>query len=251
MFKKSLAIIAVALVLMLSLSFLCFAEPEDEETEPPAAEAVTEAQPSPEPAPQPEPQPEPVQTTAARNLSNDSSLAELTVVGKTEAGESIPVVLNPAFSPATRTYSLEVPFEVVSLEINAKAAHSAARVNIPSGYLRLDVGQNRSFVYVTAEDGTRRTYQINTVRNEEVVTETTTEVTTEATTEPTTAETTTESVTEPVDVAPAVNHGRLNMYYKLAIVFAAAGILLLIISVIMIRRRKASVMEDENEENID
>lgn len=247
MSKRIYIVVALVLVFTLAFSFAAFADPEDETTpaETQQTEAPVETQAPPETeAPQAEPQPETEapQTKPASPRSNDSTLKSLTVVGKTESGEDYEITLDPEFNPATRTYNISVPYEVVRLEIKAVANQSGARISIPSGYLTLDVGENRTFVNVTAEDGTVRRYQINTVRNEEVVTEPVTEETTEATTEaPTTEPETTEVIatTEPVPVKQS-----MNKYTKLGIVFAACGVLLFIISVAMLTRKKNGETED-------
>ena len=266
MSKRVLIFVSLLISLVLLFSFVSFADPETGEVaDPGTGEVQNPEQPAnPEPA-NPEPtqpanpepaNPEPTQPASPapaqpaatqRQRSSDASLKSLSVVGKTESGEDYPIEIE--FSPRTYRYDITVPFEVVRLEVRAAVNHSGARITIPPGYLTLDVGEdNRTFINVTAEDGSTRRYQINTVRLEEVVTEPVTE---ETTVETTTAEPTTEpetvSETQPAVVEPA---GRgMNMYTKLGIVFAVAGALLFILSVFMIRRRKSTIPEGNYEED--
>ena len=268
--KKISFVISLILIFTLLFSFCAFAEPGDEGqvTEPvsheqsePAPTPDPTSAPTPTPESTPTPTPEPTQapqnnqnnqnnqrqqsqsTTAARN--SDNTLKSLSVSGKTESGETVAIALEPAFKADVREYSISVPFEVVRLEINADANNSRARINIPAGYLKLDLGANKSFIYVTAENGTRRTYQINTVRNEQQ--ETTTELTTvEETTEATTAEAiTAEATTAEVTVPDITVISGMNTYTRLGCIFAAAGIVLLICSVVLFIRKRNMTGEIE------
>ncbi|HAQ64018.1 MAG TPA: hypothetical protein DCR23_06105 [Ruminococcaceae bacterium] len=266
--KKISFVFSLILVFTLLFSFCAFAEPGDEgQVTEPVSHEQSEPAPTPDPtsAPTPTPEPTPSQeptqvpqnnqnnqnnqrqqpqgTTAARN--SDNTLKSLSVSGKTENGETVAIALEPAFKADVREYSISVPFEVVRLEINADANNSRARINIPAGYLKLDLGANKSFIYVTAENGTRRTYQINTVRNEQQ--ETTTEPTTvEETTEATTAEAiTAEATMAEVTVPDTTVKSGMNTYTKLGCIFAAAGILLLICSVVLFIRKRNMTGEIE------
>lgn len=264
--KKISFVISLILIFTLLFSFCAFAEPGDEgQVTEPVSHEQSDPAPTPDPTPDPTQTPEPVTettqapqnnqnnqnnqrqqlqgTTAARN--SDNTLKSLSVSGKTESGETVAIALEPAFKADVREYSISVPFEVVRLEINADANNSRARINIPAGYLKLDLGANKSFIYVTAENGTRRTYQINTVRNEQQ--ETTTELTTvEETTEVTTAEAiTAEATTAEVTVPDTTVKSSMNTYTKLGCIFAAAGILLLICSVVLFIRKRNMTGEIE------
>lgn len=266
--KKISFVISLILIFTLLFSFCAFAEPGDEgQVTEPVSHEQTDPAPTPDPTPDPTQTPEPTPsqeptqapqnnqnnqnnqrqqsqgTTAARN--SDNTLKSLSVSGKTENGETVAIALEPAFKADVREYSISVPFEVVRLEINADANNSRARINIPAGYLKLDLGANKSFIYVTAENGTRRTYQINTVRNEQQ--ETTTELTTvEETTEVTTAEAiTAEATTAEVTVPDTPVKSGMNTYTKLGCIFAAAGILLLICSVVLFIRKRNMTGEIE------
>ena len=262
--KKISLIISFILIFTLLFSFCAFAEPGDEgQVTEPVSHEQSEPAPTPDPTPDPTPTPEPTPaptpeptqasqnnqrqqaqgTTAARN--SDNTLKSLSVSGKTENGETVAIALEPAFKADVREYSISVPFEVIRLEINADANNSRARINIPAGYLKLDLGANKSFIYVTAENGTRRTYQINTVRNEQQ--ETTTELTTvEETTEVTTAEAiTAEATTAEVTVPDTTVKSGMNTYTKLGCIFVAAGIVLLICSVVLFIRKRNMTGEIE------
>ncbi len=241
--KKPFKIITLIMIILMSLSVVSFAAPEGETQSPETQQQETQPDnqtPSPEPAPQ---QPAANQQGGqANNRSSNANLSSLTVVGKTETDESISVALSPEFKSGTRTYSASVPFEVVRFEITATAADGKAKINIPEGYLSLDVGSNKSLIYVTAENGTRRTYQINTQRAEQA--ETAAE---EQTTVPETVSET-QSVTEAAATVPIENQvavpsedAGLNKYTKLGIVFGVSGALLVVIAVaVLFKKRRMS-----------
>lgn len=250
--KKPFRIIS-ALIIML-MCFTCVSSALNEgEGEPSVNEAQQEATaqtpaPTEAPAPSEETQPAAAQTQSGQTAAKASSnavLSSLQVVGITESGEIAEVSLSPEFNARTRTYTASVPFEVVRLEIKASADDSKARISIPSGYLTLDVGANKSFVYVTAQNGNRLTYQINTERAEEPVTvtegalaviETVSE--TEAVTE--------EAATVPFEdrIAVESDNTGLNKYTKLGIVFCVSGVLLVIIAVTVLLKKRRAVRED-------
>ncbi|MBR0541441.1 MAG: cadherin-like beta sandwich domain-containing protein [Clostridia bacterium] len=266
--KKISFVISLILIFTLLFSFCAFAEPDEggESQSTPSEQVDPTSTPDPAPDPQPDPtpatdpQPDSAPTpdaqtdpagssapsqnrTAARNT--DNTLKGLTVYGITESGEKVEVSLSPAFKPDVREYSVSVPYNVVSLNIDASANNSKARVNIPNGYLKLDLGANKSYVYVTTENGTRRTYQINTTRTEQ---ESTTEATTlEEITESTTeAVVTTEATTEETAIAVIdVQPQSMNKYTKLGLVFGAVGIIFLICSVALFVRNRKNKQEYE------
>lgn len=221
--------VVLVLILILTLGFAVFAEPEDGNTETAPAE-TTQAQQTTESRAQ----------TQARNnsASSNNELTSLRVVGKKQDGTSVEIALSPEFRRSTRTYSISVPFDVESLEIEAVAADGNAKIEIPQGYLKLDVGENKSYVYVTAQNGSRRTYLINSVRAAEETT----------VTEATTAEPETETVTETqtqapteavnVDVQPVEVKNTSGIYNKLAIAFGAVGAVLLVVAIILLIRNK-------------
>lgn len=228
--------VALLLILILTFGFTVFAEPEEGGTEAPPTETVTQQQQEKQPeAPNPEAQ-------QNNKKSSNSNLASLSVVGKRQDGSSVEIQLSPVFKRTTRTYSISVPYDVVSLEINAVAADSKARIDIPQGYLTLDVGSNKSFVYVIAENGARRTYQINSVRASEETTVPVETVTAEPqtqaqpTTEPQTADNVTQ--TEAASTVPVEIESTHSVYYKLAIAFGAIGLILLVVAFVLFYRNK-------------
>ncbi|MDR1719399.1 MAG: cadherin-like beta sandwich domain-containing protein [Dysgonamonadaceae bacterium] len=88
-------------------------------------------------------------------LSSDNSLASLSVAGYT---------LSPAFDPGVLNYTLQVPYSVTSITVNASANHNQASYYV-SGAGGLSVGDNAVTVTVTAEDGTSRVYTITVTRD--------------------------------------------------------------------------------------
>lgn len=218
--------VALLLILILTFGFTVFAEPEEGGTEAPPAETVTQQQ----------------EEQQNNKKSSNSDLASLSVVGKRQDGSSVEIQLSPEFKRSTRTYSISVPYDVVSLEINAVAADGKARIDIPQGYLTLDVGSNKSFVYVIAENGARRTYQINSVRASEETTVPVETVTAEPqtqaqpTTEPQTADNVTQ--TEAASTVPVEIENTHSVYYKLAIAFGVTGLILLVVAIALFYRNK-------------
>lgn len=227
--------VALLLILVLTFGFTVFAESEEGGTEAPPAEPVTQQQEEQPNSPNPEAQ-------QNNKKSSNSDLASLSVVGKRQDGSSVEIQLSPEFKRSTRTYSISVPYDVVSLEINAVAADSKSRIDIPQGYLTLDVGANKSFVYVIAENGARRTYQINSVRASEETTVPVETVTAEPqtqaqpTTEPQAANNITQ--TEAASTVPVEIENTHSVYYKLAIAFGAIGLILLVVAIALFYRNK-------------
>lgn len=223
--------VALILILILTLGFAVFAEPDDVSTETVTAEAM-----------------QPQQTTEvgtqaqtqvkSNSASSNNELTSLRIIGKKQDGSSVEIALSPEFKRSTRTYSISVPFDVESLEIEAVAADGNSKIDIPQGYLKLDVGENKSYVYVTAQNGSRRTYLINSVRaaEETTVTESTTVVSeTEAAAE-TQIQVLTEAVS--VDAQPVELKNISGTYNKLAIAFGAVGAVLLVVAIILLIRNK-------------
>ncbi len=88
--------------------------------------------------------------------SSDANLSALALSGG--------VVLEPAFSSVTTTYSASVGAEVSSLMVAATASHAGASVEIEPGELvELEVGANAVTATVTAQDGTTRKAYVITV----------------------------------------------------------------------------------------
>ncbi len=228
---KASKTVALILILILTLGFAVFAEPDNISAETVTAEA-TQAQQTTEVGTQ-------AQTQARNNsASSNNELTSLRVVGKKQDGTSVEIALSPEFRRSTRTYSISVPFDVESLEIEAVAADGNAKIEIPQGYLKLDVGENKSYVYVTAQNGSRRTYLINSVRAAEETT--VTEATTAEPEPETVTETQTQAPTEAVsvDAQPVEVKNTSGIYNKLAIAFGAVGAVLLVVAIILLIRNK-------------
>lgn len=92
------------------------------------------------------------------NKSGDNSLSSLTL----SAGE-----LSPAFAYNVTEYTAEVPYDVTSIDVNAKTSNSGAKVEDIIGNRELQVGENRIAITVKAENGARVVYNIIVTRREE------------------------------------------------------------------------------------
>lgn len=62
-------------------------------------------------------------------------------------------------------YNVTVPYDVESVNVYAEVQDSKAKITSGTGNKRLKEGSNKLEVVVTAEDGTKKTYTINVVRN--------------------------------------------------------------------------------------
>ena len=232
-FRSVSRTVAFVLIIISVLSFSVFAQPEDGVSDPLPAETTTQARQDTETTAAQ------AQTTARNNSrSSNNELTALRIVGKKQDGTSVEIALSPEFRRSTRTYSISVPFDVVSLEIEAVSADGNAKIDIPQGYLTLDVGENKSYIYVTAQNGSRRTYLINSVRaaEETAVTETeTAEPETQSVTE-----TETEAPTEALsfEAQPVEVKSSSGIYNRLAIAFGVVGAVLLIVAICLLIRNK-------------
>ena len=97
------------------------------------------------------------QNTTEEKKSNDANLKELTLSNGTIE-----------FNPDTLSYTVEVSHDVEKIEINAIANDSNATVNIPSN-LSLKDGDNNFKIEVTAQDGTKKEYEINVKRLDKIL----------------------------------------------------------------------------------
>lgn len=95
--------------------------------------------------------------TIAEPLSDNCNLATLTVTGAT---------ISPAFSPSTTNYTAAVAFEVSSLGIAATAEDDGATVSISNPYL-IPGATTLIQVTVTAENGTKKVYNISVFREQD------------------------------------------------------------------------------------
>ncbi|MDD6223978.1 MAG: cadherin-like beta sandwich domain-containing protein [bacterium] len=92
------------------------------------------------------------------NRSSNNKLASLTVNGGS---------LEPSFSASKEEYSLAVPYSVSSLDVNAKAEDSKAKVSI-TGQNDLVAEETRDVkIQVTAENGSVKTYTIHVSRGKD------------------------------------------------------------------------------------
>ena len=115
-------------------------------------------------------------TSTTKNLTNE--LSETNEISAEEAREersnkelsTLEVEgynLNPYFNKNTLTYTVIIPEDVTSLEINAEPAVDGAIVRI-SGNTRLTRQENTVTVRVTAKDGTSRAYTITVLKEPKV-----------------------------------------------------------------------------------
>ncbi len=81
--------------------------------------------------------------------SNNANLSDLGITPNDFKG----------FKPGTTSYTVEVPEETETVNVYAKAQHSKATVS-GTGIKKLEKGENKAEVVVTAEDGTKKTYTI-------------------------------------------------------------------------------------------
>lgn len=90
-------------------------------------------------------------TTEALKGSGDNSLKSL---------EISPGTLTPEFQPGTTTYSVQLPEDTTSIVVSAVPNDSKATVAV-SHNNDLEPGQNKTYIVVTAENGTQKTYVLN------------------------------------------------------------------------------------------
>lgn len=110
-----------------------------------------------------------ITVTAATTASNDSKLSGLSVQAVTSNGDSSNVVYTPSFSPDVTEYKAELASNVTKLVIATTLSDSKSQTAV-SG-TRIDPGNNKTTVTVTAEDGSVTKYTLYTVRSVETTTE--------------------------------------------------------------------------------
>lgn len=71
-----------------------------------------------------------------------------------------PGTLSPAFSAGTTSYTVDLPEDTKSIVVSAVANDSKAKVAV-SHNNDLEPGANKTYIVVTAENGTQRTYTLN------------------------------------------------------------------------------------------
>ncbi|MCM1496379.1 MAG: cadherin-like beta sandwich domain-containing protein [Bacteroides sp.] len=74
--------------------------------------------------------------------------------------EISPGVLNPSFQSGTTSYTVELPKDTKAIVVSAAANDSKATVSV-THHNDLEPGANKTYVVVTAENGTQRTYVLN------------------------------------------------------------------------------------------
>lgn len=114
---------------------------------------VTTPSTTPDPTPTPTPDPTP-DTPSETSKSSNANLGSLSVSGGT---------LEPEFSAATTSYTATVRFEVAKATISANAQDGKSAVE-GLGTFDLEEGNNKKYITVTAEDGTKKTYEVNIKR---------------------------------------------------------------------------------------
>lgn len=90
-------------------------------------------------------------TTALPSGSGDNSLKSL---------EISPGTLNPAFKSTVTSYTVELPEDTKSIVVSAVPNDSKAKVSV-SHNNDLEPGANKTYIVVTAENGTQKTYVLN------------------------------------------------------------------------------------------
>lgn len=100
-----------------------------------------------------------VNNTTNNTIATKSSNANLSNLGITPHDFT-------GFKPGTTSYKVTVPKDTESVEVYAKAQHAKATVT-GTGKKNLQEGDNKLEVIVTAEDGSKKTYNININRGAE------------------------------------------------------------------------------------
>lgn len=101
-------------------------------------------------------------TSATSEEGNTSSETALTGSDDNylKSLEISPGTLNPAFQAGTTSYTVELPEETTSIVVSAIPNDSNAKVSITHNN-DLEPGANKTYIVVTAENGTQRTYVLN------------------------------------------------------------------------------------------
>lgn len=94
--------------------------------------------------------------------ADEATLSEMTVEAQNNAGSRSKVTISPEFSADVTEYKVTVPNDTIKLVITATTTEESAKYEVD--WEALDVGDNKTFVYVTTADGTKSTYTIYTKR---------------------------------------------------------------------------------------
>lgn len=92
------------------------------------------------------------------NRSSNNNLSSLNVNG----GD-----LKPGFSKNTTSYTLDVPYSISDLAVNAKAEDSKSKVTVTGNNNLIAEETNQVTITVTAEDGSKKTYTISVTRGKD------------------------------------------------------------------------------------
>ena len=105
--------------------------------------------------------------TVGTNELSEEAIKEARANKNLSSLEVVGYELSPYFNKNNLTYTVIIPEDVTSIEINAEAEAEGAIVRI-SGNTRLTRQENTVTVRVTAEDGTSRAYSITVLKAPEV-----------------------------------------------------------------------------------
>ena len=105
--------------------------------------------------------------TVETNKLSEEAIEEARANKNLSSLEVVGYELSPYFNKNNLTYTVIIPEDVTSIEINAEAEAEGAIVRI-SGNTRLTRQENTVTVRVTAKDGTSRAYSITVLKDPEV-----------------------------------------------------------------------------------
>ncbi len=94
--------------------------------------------------------------------ADEATLSALKVQAKDEDGKTAAVQLSPKFSADVTEYNVTVMNNVKELVVDATTTEDSATYKVE--WALLDVGDNKTYVYVKAADGTKKTYILLTKR---------------------------------------------------------------------------------------
>ena len=103
-----------------------------------------------------------VTVNASDAASSDSHISGLIVSAISENGASQHLGYSPAFSTETYEYTATVPYNVTRIVVSTTLSDAKAKTQV-SG-TKLEVGDNKTTILVTAEDGSQSTYTLYTKR---------------------------------------------------------------------------------------
>lgn len=118
----------------------------------------------------------PVSTETPPTTETSESTTEATTEATTEEEDDgkcylkslsiSPGTLEPAFSPRTTSYFVQVEEDVTAIDVNAIAEYSSSRVNV-SGASSISQGENYITITVTSENGATKNYYIRVMAGKE------------------------------------------------------------------------------------